>query len=102
MTLLEYKTGVARRDITGLLLVGGGSSRFGSPKPLARFGAETLAERAWRILGDACAYRLAIGKGDEDLGFSVVPDGSAVAIADSRPRGRVARGTSRCFGRSAG
>jgi molybdopterin-guanine dinucleotide biosynthesis protein A len=57
---------------TGVLLVGGGSERFGSPKALARFGAETLAERGWRLLGEAFADRLAVGKGDLDLPFDVV------------------------------
>jgi molybdopterin-guanine dinucleotide biosynthesis protein A len=77
MTQMEYRAGVPKRDVTGVLLVGGASSRFGSPKALARFRGETLAERAWRILGDACGYRLAVGKGDEDLPFSVIPDGAA-------------------------
>ena len=57
---------------TGVLLVGGASSRFGSPKPLAPFGGETLAERAWRILGEAFEARLAVGKGDVELPFPVV------------------------------
>ena len=55
-----------------MLLVGGASKRFGSPKALARLGEETLAERAWRILGEAFAARLAVGKGDVDLPFDVV------------------------------
>jgi molybdopterin-guanine dinucleotide biosynthesis protein A len=63
---------VARHDLTGVLLVGGASSRFGSPKPLARFAGETLAERTWRILGDAFPRRLAVGKGDLELPFDVV------------------------------
>ena len=58
--------------MTGVLLVGGTSSRFGSPKALARFGDETLAERAWRILGEAFPQRLAVGKGDLELPFDVV------------------------------
>ncbi len=58
--------------MTGVLLVGGASTRFGSPKALARFGDETLAERAWRILGDAFAVRLAVGKGALELPFPVV------------------------------
>jgi len=57
---------------TGVLLVGGASSRFGSAKPLAPFGGETLAERAWRILGEAFEERLAVGKGELDLPFPVV------------------------------
>ena len=57
---------------TGVLLVGGASSRFGSPKPLAQFGGETLAERAWRILGAAFEARLAVGKGELELPFAVV------------------------------
>ena len=39
---------VARPRLTGVLLVGGASARFGSPKALARLDGETLAERAWR------------------------------------------------------
>jgi molybdopterin-guanine dinucleotide biosynthesis protein A len=66
---------VADRGLTGVLLVGGASTRFGSPKALARIGEETLAERAWRVLGDVCAERIAVGKGDEELPFPVVADG---------------------------
>jgi molybdopterin-guanine dinucleotide biosynthesis protein A len=57
---------------TGVLLVGGASARFGSPKALARLRGETLAERAWRLLGEAFAERLAVGKGDLELPFDVV------------------------------
>ena len=71
---------MARPGLTGLLLVGGASTRFGSPKALARFGGETLAERGWRTLGEACAHRLAVGKRSEALGlpFPVIDDGSDV------------------------
>lgn len=48
--------------MTGILLVGGSSSRFGSPKELAQFEGETLADRAWRLLGEACDERLAVGR----------------------------------------
>lgn len=58
--------------MTGVLLLGGASTRFGSPKALARFRGETLAERAWRTLGEACDERLAVGKGDLELPFEVV------------------------------
>ena len=55
-----------------MLLVGGASVRFGSPKPLAVFHGETLAARAWRILGEAFPLRLAVGKGDLELPFDLV------------------------------
>jgi molybdopterin-guanine dinucleotide biosynthesis protein A len=67
---------VAHRPLTGVLLVGGASRRFGAPKAYARLDGETLAERAWRVLGDACAERIAVGKqGELDLPFEVVDDG---------------------------
>ena len=71
---------MADRNLTGILLVGGASTRFGSPKALARFEEETLAERAWRLLGDACDERLAVGKQEDHLGlpFPVLDDGSEV------------------------
>jgi len=61
--------------LTGILLVGGASRRFGSPKAFAQFDGETLAERAWRILGETCDERIAVGKGDEELPFPVLADG---------------------------
>jgi molybdenum cofactor guanylyltransferase len=66
--------------VTGVLLVGGASTRFGSPKALARLDGETLAERAWRTLGDACDERLAFGKAADgiELPFDVVDDGTDV------------------------
>ena len=54
---------MADRGLTGILLVGGTSSRFGSPKALAEFDGETLAERAWRLLGEVCDERIAVGRG---------------------------------------
>lgn len=68
---------MARPRLTGVLLVGGASTRFGSPKALARLGDETLAARAWRTLGEACDDRLAVGKhGDGlELPFELVDDG---------------------------
>ena len=62
--------------LSGVLLVGGASTRFGSPKALAQLPGETLAERAWRILGEACDERLAVGKGELALPFPVLDDGS--------------------------
>jgi molybdenum cofactor guanylyltransferase len=65
--------------VTGVLLVGGASTRFGSPKALARLDGETLAERAWRTLGAACDERIAVGKtADMSLPFPLVEDGTDV------------------------
>jgi molybdenum cofactor guanylyltransferase len=74
---------VARPELTGVLLVGGASTRFGSPKALARLDGETLAERAWRTLGEACAHRLAVGKAEElvELDLPVLDDGTEVRAA---------------------
>jgi molybdenum cofactor guanylyltransferase len=68
---------VADRPLTGILLVGGASSRFGSPKELAEYGGETLADRAWRLLGEACEQRLAVGRG----GLADPGTGPVAAIA---------------------
>jgi molybdenum cofactor guanylyltransferase len=71
---------VANRQLTGVLLVGGASTRYGSPKALAELGGETLAARAWRLLGDACEERIAVGKREDRLAlpFEVVDDESDV------------------------
>lgn len=70
---------MAHRRLTGVLLVGGASSRFGSPKALAVLDGETLAERAWRILGEACDEVLAVGKVSDalPLPFPILDDGAA-------------------------
>ncbi|MGH3017282.1 MAG: molybdenum cofactor guanylyltransferase [Gaiellaceae bacterium] len=71
---------MARRQLTGALLVGGASTRFGSPKALARLEGETLAERGWRVLGELGEERLAIGKQADGLPlpFELLDDGSDV------------------------
>src|SRR5437588_4592732 len=68
---------MARRQLTGVLLVGGASRRFGSPKALARVNGKTFAEQAWGVLGEACAERLAFGKAADELQlpFPVHDDG---------------------------
>jgi molybdopterin-guanine dinucleotide biosynthesis protein A len=63
---------MADPDLTGVLLVGGASSRFGSPKALAMLQGETLAERAWRTLGEAFDERIAVGKHELGLPFPVL------------------------------
>jgi len=71
---------MAHPRLSGVLLVGGASRRFGSPKALARIDGETLAERAWRVLGAACDERLAVGKHADALAFPfpLVDDGTDV------------------------
>jgi len=74
---------VARPDLTGILLVGGASTRFGSPKALAELNGERLAERAWRLLEQVSAERLAVGKAADalDLPFDVLDDGTETRAA---------------------
>ena len=74
---------MAHHGVTGILLVGGASRRFGSPKPLARFGDETLAERAYRTLSEAFGRVVAVGKTHDalPLPFPVADDGSDVRAA---------------------
>ena len=69
-----------RDEVTGVLLVGGASRRFGSPKALARFQGEVLGERAHRLLDEAFGRVLVVGKIGDDLTlpFDVVDDGSEV------------------------
>jgi molybdopterin-guanine dinucleotide biosynthesis protein A len=71
---------MANRGLTGVLLVGGASSRFGAPKALARLGGETLAERAWRLLTETCDETIGVGKHADalTLPFPVLDDGSPV------------------------
>ena len=68
---------MANRRLTGILLAGGASSRFGSPKALAEYEGETLADRAWRLLGDACDEQLVVGPG----GLTDPGTGPVAAIA---------------------
>jgi molybdopterin-guanine dinucleotide biosynthesis protein A len=67
-------------ETTGILLAGGASTRFGSPKALAEVGGETLALRAWRLLGTACTHRVAVGKKEDalPLALPLVDDGTPV------------------------
>ena len=84
-----------RDEVAGVLLVGGASRRFGSPKALAVHEGETLAERAHRVLAEAFDRVVVVGKAADrlDLPFPVVDDGSdvrapivgvAAALRDSR------------------
>ncbi len=71
-----------RLTATGVLLVGGASERFGSPKALASFRGEPLGERAWRTLGAVCDEVIAVGKADAvELPFPVLDDGASERAA---------------------
>ena len=69
-----------RPGVAGALLVGGASERFGSPKALARFEGETLAERGHRVLAEAFGELIVVGKAADrlELPFDVLDDGSDV------------------------
>ena len=69
-----------RPGVAGALLVGGASTRFGSPKALASFEGETLAQRGHRVLVEAFGEVLVVGKAADglELPFDVVDDGSEV------------------------
>jgi len=69
----------SQASITGILLVGGASSRFGSPKALAQLGGRTLAQGGWEALA-WCDERIALGKRADglDLPFPVHDDGEEV------------------------
>jgi molybdopterin-guanine dinucleotide biosynthesis protein A len=72
-----------REGVAGALLVGGASRRFGSPKALARFEGETLAERAHRVLAEAFDRVVVVGKAADglELPFPVLDDGSETRAA---------------------
>jgi molybdopterin-guanine dinucleotide biosynthesis protein A len=72
-----------RPGVVGALLVGGASRRFGSPKALARYEGEMLAERAHRVLAEAFGEVLVVGKSADglELPFEVLDDGSDVRAA---------------------
>ncbi len=72
-----------RPGVAGALLVGGASTRFGSPKALARFAGETLAERAHSVLSSAFDRVIVVGKAADglELPFPVLDDGSEVRAA---------------------
>lgn len=64
---------MARSGLSGILLDGGQSRRFGSPKAEALLEGETLRDRAWRLLGEVCHERFLVGPGGlEDPGTGPV------------------------------
>ena len=75
-----------KRPLTGVLLVGGASRRFGSPKALVEVDGERLVDRGNRVLAEVCDEVLVVGKPGE-LPFDVLPDAGEVRapIAASSP-----------------
>ena len=71
---------MASDGLTGVLLVGGASRRFGSAKALARLAGETLAERGRRVLGAVCDEVIVVGKSADELAlsFPIVDDRSTI------------------------
>jgi molybdopterin-guanine dinucleotide biosynthesis protein A len=71
------------RTLAGALLVGGASTRFGSPKALAEYEGEALAARAHRVLAEAFGRVVVVGKTSDALAlpFPVEDDGSDVRAA---------------------
>jgi molybdenum cofactor guanylyltransferase len=69
-----------RPGVAGALLVGGASTRFGSPKALALYEGETLAAGAHRVLSEAFGEVIVVGKTEDglELPFEVLDDGSDV------------------------
>jgi molybdopterin-guanine dinucleotide biosynthesis protein A/molybdopterin-guanine dinucleotide biosynthesis protein B len=66
----------------GIVLTGGSSRRLGFDKATVRIGAETLATRAARVLGEVCAPVVEVGPGHTGLGaVREVPAGSGPLAA---------------------
>lgn len=53
-------------DITGIILAGGYSSRFGSEKAIATLDGEPLIHHAARALDDVCVEVIAVVRADQD------------------------------------
>jgi molybdenum cofactor guanylyltransferase len=72
-----------REGVAGALLVGGASRRFGSPKALARYEGEMLAERAYRTLTETFERVVVVGKAADglELPFPVLDDGTETRAA---------------------
>jgi molybdopterin-guanine dinucleotide biosynthesis protein A len=68
--------------VTGVVLVGGASRRFGSPKAIARIHGRTLAEIAWEHLA-WCDERIAVGKVADGLPLDLPlhEDGTTIRAA---------------------
>lgn len=75
--------------VAGLLLTGGASRRFGSPKADVRVAGERLVDRTARLLGAVASPALEIGPGWSHLEAVREPEpgrGPLAAVAAGRPR----------------
>lgn len=61
-------------EVAGLLLTGGASRRFGSPKADLRVAGERLADRSARLLGEVASPVLEVGPGRSTLEAVEEPD----------------------------
>ncbi len=59
----------AREDVTGIILAGGKSSRFGSNKALTRFEGDRLIERLCRAVGSVTGRMMLITNTPADYAF---------------------------------
>jgi molybdopterin-guanine dinucleotide biosynthesis protein A len=61
----------ATPPVLGILLTGGTSSRFGSPKAMVTIQGETLASRLGAILSHVCTFSMEVGPGVSGLSWVV-------------------------------
>ncbi len=70
-------------NLAGLLLAAGGSSRFGSPKVLARYRGESLVRRGAHLLGPRCPGGVFVVVGAASDAVGVALAGEKVALVDN-------------------
>lgn len=81
----SHRRSAARPRVTGIVLAGGESTRFGRPKWQARIGGRTLLERAIDALQGWCAEVLVVGRGDLSRELAVT---EAARFVEDLPFGR--------------
>ena len=99
-----YTRRVADRQLTGVLLVGGASTRFGSPKALAASTGRRSQNAPGACSATSCDERIAVGKRADalELPFELLDDGSDVRAPIAGARRRTARSVARCRRRHPG
>jgi molybdopterin-guanine dinucleotide biosynthesis protein A len=84
--------GVARAGLAGLVLAGGGSTRFGSDKALAVVDGLTLLDRAVACLRAACDGPVLVASGDGTSRPGVADGQVAEVVAGAGPLSAIAAG----------